>query len=67
MKSLVKAIVAIVLAGLLIESVLFTVDEREQVVVTRLGEPRRTIQSPGLHWKVPFVETAARLRRPAAV
>ncbi|MDE2998154.1 MAG: protease modulator HflC [Gemmatimonadota bacterium] len=56
MKFLVKAVVAVVLAGLLIESVLFTVDEREQVVVTRLGEPRRIIKSPGLHWKVPFVE-----------
>ena len=31
MKSIIKAIVAIVVAGLLVESVLFTVDEREQV------------------------------------
>lgn len=34
----------------------FIVDEREQVVVTRLGDPRRTIQSPGIYFKVPFIE-----------
>jgi len=56
MRSLVTALVAIVIFGIIADAVLFIVDEREQVVVTRLGEPRRTIQDPGLYWKVPFVE-----------
>lgn len=56
MKPLITAIVAFILMGIAADAVLFIVDEREQVVVTRVGEPRRTIQEPGLYWKVPFVE-----------
>ncbi len=38
---------------------LFTVSQIENVVVTRLGEPVRVVKTPGLHFKVPFVETVA--------
>ena len=34
----------------------FTVDETEQVIVTRLGKYVRTIAEPGLNFKVPFLE-----------
>jgi len=34
----------------------FTVDLREQAVVTRLGEVRRTVTEAGLHSKVPFLD-----------
>ena len=37
---------------------LFTVLQIEQVVVTRLGDPVRVIKEPGLHFKIPFIETA---------
>ena len=43
-----------ILAGILGPQFLFTVDETQSVVVTRLGEPRRTITKPGLYWKLPF-------------
>ena len=56
MRNLITALVLLVLLGILADAVLFIIDEREQVVVTRLGEPRRTIVEPGLNWKVPFVE-----------
>ncbi|MDR0555508.1 MAG: protease modulator HflC [Holosporaceae bacterium] len=50
---------AITLVGvwLLFEEVLFTVNQIEQAVVTRLGEPVRVIKNPGLHLRVPFIET----------
>ena len=55
----IKAILAI--AGLLI-LVLFvcayTVDETEQVVVTRFDKVQRTVTSPGLHFKLPVIEKA---------
>ncbi len=38
---------------------LFTVNQIEQAVVTRLGEPVRVIKTPGLHFKIPFLETVA--------
>lgn len=56
MKPLITALIALVIVGVLADTVLFIVDEREQVVVTRVGEPRRQIHDPGLYWKVPFVE-----------
>ncbi len=45
-------------AILLLSDGLFTVMQIEQVVVTRLGEPVRVIKEPGLHFKIPFIETA---------
>lgn len=34
----------------------FIVDEREQAIVLQFGEPRRVVQSPGLEFKVPFIQ-----------
>ncbi|MEQ8442314.1 MAG: protease modulator HflC [Alphaproteobacteria bacterium] len=36
----------------------FTVRETQQVLVLRFGEALRQINEPGLHFKVPFVDTA---------
>ena len=57
MKTIVIILVALVLLGILASASLFIVDEREQVVVTQFGEPIRTVQTPGLHRKIPFVQT----------
>jgi membrane protease subunit HflC len=38
---------------------MFTVNQIEQVVVTRLGEPVRVIKTSGLHFKIPVLETVA--------
>ncbi len=56
MKTLVTILVVLVLFGVIADAVCFVVDEREQVVVTRLGEPKREIRDPGLYWKAPFLE-----------
>jgi membrane protease subunit HflC len=36
----------------------YTVDETEQVVVTRFDKVQRTVTSPGLHFKLPVIEKA---------
>jgi membrane protease subunit HflC len=36
---------------------LFTVSETQQVLVVRLGEPVRVVNSPGLNFKVPFIDS----------
>lgn len=36
---------------------LFTVDQTEQVLITQFGQPVRVVKDPGLHVKVPFVQT----------
>lgn len=40
---------------------MYTLDETEQAVITRFGEPRgNAITSPGLHFKAPFVDRVNR-------
>ena len=34
----------------------FIVDQTQQSLVLQFGEPKRTIQQPGLNWKIPFIQ-----------
>ena len=45
-----------VVAALVLMNSAFIVDETKQALVLQLGRPARTIQEPGLHFKVPFLE-----------
>ena len=60
MKILIGVLIGLVVLGIAADSVFFVVDEREAVVVTRLGDPLRTIQTPGLQIRVPFIEQVTR-------
>jgi membrane protease subunit HflC len=42
---------------LVLKETMFTINQIEQVVVTRLGEPVRVIKTPGLYLKIPLLET----------
>ena len=44
-------------AVVLLASSAFTVHQTQQVLVTQFGEPVRVIREPGLHWKLPFIQT----------
>ncbi len=46
-------IIVIVLIAIILLTTVFKVDVTEQVVVLQFGKPVRTIQDPGLHWKLP--------------
>ena len=47
------------LAGVIVLSLsIFTVDEREYALVLQLGEHKRTIKEPGLHFKIPLIQSA---------
>lgn len=37
-------------------SALFTVNQTQQALVLQFGEPKRTIQEPGLAFKIPFIQ-----------
>lgn len=55
-----KAIVGVILIILVLigmRTVLFTVDETEQAIIVQLGKYVRTVQEPGLHFKIPLVQT----------
>jgi len=58
--------IAAVLVLILIGNTLFIVEQREQAVITRFGEPVRVLNppnrpDPGLHMKVPFLDHIIRL------
>lgn len=51
------ALVALAIAAIIGGSSMFTVEQTEQVLITRFGEPVRVIKEPGLNFKVPAMET----------
>lgn len=52
------AILGVILVALVFVGTasLYTVDETEQALVLQFGEPVRTVQEPGLKFKLPFVQ-----------
>lgn len=57
MNRLLIAAGAVFVLLLLVSASLFTVGQTEQVLITQFGQPIRVINTPGLHAKVPFVQT----------
>ena len=47
----------VILAAILGPQLLFVVDETQVAIVTRFGDPQRSIRTPGLNLKTPFVDT----------
>ncbi|GGG17502.1 protein HflC [Caldovatus sediminis] len=55
-----RAIALLVLAGVALVTLLsslFTVHQTQQVLITQFGEPVRVIREPGLHAKLPFIQS----------
>lgn len=50
-----------VVALILVYSSAFIVYQTQQALVLRLGEPLAPITTPGLHWKVPFIDSVVYL------
>ena len=56
-RALIAAIAAAFVLALLAGASLFTVSQTEQVLITQFGQPVRVITKPGLHAKLPFIQT----------
>ncbi len=52
------AIAAVLVVIVVAASSLFTVQQTEQVLITQFGQPIRMITTPGLHMKLPLMQTA---------
>lgn len=50
-------LIVLVVAGLVAYTGTFIVDEREKALVVRFGEIKKSIDEPGLYFKLPFFET----------
>ncbi len=47
---------ALVVLGVLVSSSMFIVEQTQQAIVLFFGKPQKTIQEPGLNFKIPFAE-----------
>jgi membrane protease subunit HflC len=59
-RAIITGIVLLILIIIGLAASLFTVDEKEQVVVTQLGKWIRTVREPGLNFKIPFIQSVHR-------
>jgi membrane protease subunit HflC len=56
-RAAIAALAVLIVALLLAVGTLFTVQQTEQVLITQFGRPVRVISEPGLHAKLPFIQT----------
>ena len=55
-RALAAVLVALGVIAFRANGALFTVQQTEQVIVTQLGDPVRTIERPGLYVKIPLIQ-----------
>ena len=68
MKTKILLLTGVVIIAALFFFSLFTVNEKELVIVTRFGKPVRTLDQAGLYVKLPgFLENVNRLEKRAKV
>lgn len=53
MNKLISSLLAILIAGIVLYSTIFVVDQRSHAIVFALGEVKAVISEPGLHFKLP--------------
>lgn len=53
-----KILIAATIAVILFTSTMFTVDQRQQVLILQFGEPIRVINTPGIKFKWPLLQDA---------
>jgi len=59
----IGSLVVIIALFIVANQVFFAVNEVEQVIITQFGEFKRTVDKPGLSYKLPFVQTVNRFER----
>ena len=56
MRASTISIITLVAAAFVALNGLFIVQQTQQGIVLQFGEPKRTLQDPGLNWKIPFIQ-----------
>jgi len=62
-RGLVAGLAGLVVLFFLVSSSLFIVGQTQQALITEFGRPVRVIEKPGLHSKIPFVQTVIEFDR----
>jgi modulator of FtsH protease HflC len=53
-----KILIFLTISMVIFTSTMFTVDQRQQVLITEFGKPIRVINTPGIHFKAPLIQEA---------
>ncbi len=56
MRAIGPVLALLVVLALIVSSTLFTVDQRQNAIVFQLGEIKKVVQQPGLHFKWPMLQ-----------
>lgn len=59
-KAVIKLVLAVIIIAVLASGSYYTIQEEEQAVVCTFGSPR-AVTTPGLHFKIPFVQTVTKV------
>jgi len=62
-RKIIIAIILLIVIVVVLAGAMFTVDEKEQAIITQLGKYVRTITEPGLKFKVPFLQNVHRFEK----
>ena len=53
-----QILIATTIAFILFASSIFTIDQRQQALILQFGEPIRVINTPGIKFKMPFIQNS---------
>ncbi len=57
-KNTKKILIGLTVASVIFFGSIFTIDQRQQVLILQFGEPIRTIDTPGIKFKIPLIQDA---------
>jgi len=63
MKRRMIIIIVLVVSLIMLSQTLFIVDMTQQAIILQLGEYKRTIEEPGLHAKLPFIQSVVHFEK----
>jgi len=63
MRKAVIIIILVIAALIAIPQVVYTVDMTQQAIVLQMGDYKYTVTEPGLHAKIPFIQSAKRFSK----
>ena len=62
-RTAIAGLAALFVLLIVVNATLFTVSQTDQALITEFGRPVRVIEDPGLHVKIPFVQTVIEFDR----
>ncbi len=63
MRKAALIIILVIIALIVIPQAIYTVDMTQQAIILQMGEYKKTVKEPGLHVKIPFIQSVVRFEK----